>query len=65
MTLEANKKARLALATGELSKNEIERKIQRDLRTLYLRFKSNESAPKSEKEIFSMEKSIQDVRIPR
>lgn len=63
LTIANNRKARLALATGELSKDELQRKSERDLRTLYIRFKA--SAPNSEKEIFELDKKIQDVRIPR
>ena len=55
----------MAMATGELSKIEISRKNERDLRTLYIRFKNNETAPKSDKEILNLEPSIKDVRIPR
>ncbi len=35
----ANKNARKALATGELASAEIELKKQKDLRTLYIKFK--------------------------
>ncbi len=37
--LMANKNARKALATGELASAEIELKKQKDLRTLYIKFK--------------------------
>ena len=64
-TKEANKKARLALATGDLSLDELKRKQERDLRTLYIRFRTAESAPKSEQDVQKLHKSIADVRIPR
>lgn len=64
-TKEANKKARLALATGELSQDELKRKQERDLRTLYIRFRTAESAPKTEAELRKLHKSVADVRIPR
>ena len=66
LTVEANKKARLAFATGDLAKDELARKTQRDLRSLYIRFKSGISnAPKTDQDIFALDKSIKDVRIPR
>ena len=55
----------MAMVTGELSKEEIQRKTERDLRTLYIRFKSSDTAPTSEKEIKALESSIKDVRVPR
>jgi len=64
-TKQANKVARMAMVTGELSKEEIQRKTERDLRTLYIRFKSSDTAPTSEKEIKALESSIKDVRVPR
>jgi hypothetical protein len=37
--VEADKRARKAMATGELASTEIDLKKQKDLRTLYIRFK--------------------------
>jgi len=65
LTIDANKAARLALATGVITKDELNRRTDRDLRTLYLRFKSSDTAPKSSQDIFALEKGIKDVRIPR
>ena len=56
LTIENNKKARLALATGEVSKDEQNRRADRDLRTLYIRFKSSDSAPKTNQDVFALEK---------
>merc|ERR1712080_491435 len=65
VTIEGNKKARLAIATGELKRDEEKRKSERDLRSLYLRFKSSETAPKNGQDVYALDKSIKDVRIPR
>lgn len=62
--LMANKNARKALATGELASAEIELKKQKDLRTLYIKFKDGHQ-PSTEKEIRSICPSVQYVRIPR
>ena len=61
----ASKKARMAIATGELSQDELKRKSERDLRTLYVRFKNASTAPETEKDIYKLDKLIKDVRIPR
>merc|ERR1711988_973474 len=65
LTIKANKQVRLALATGEISKDELNRRTDRDLRTLYIRFKSSDTAPKTSQEIFALDKGIRDVRVPR
>jgi hypothetical protein len=62
---EANKKARMAIATGELATDEIKRRTERDLRTLYIRFKTDESAPKDQKAVEALDKNIKAVRCPR
>jgi len=64
-TIKANKQVRLALATGEISKDELNRRSDRDLRTLYIRFKSNDTAPKTSQDILALDKGIKDVRVPR
>jgi len=64
-TIKANKQVRLALATGEITKDELNRKTDRDLRTLYIRFKSSETSPKTSQDIFALDKGIKDVRVPR
>merc|ERR1712172_393933 len=51
--------------SGGITKDELNRRTDRDLRTLYLRFKSSDTAPKSSQDIFALEKGIKDVRIPR
>ena len=51
------------MATGELDKNEIKRKTERDSRTLYVRFKS--SGPNDEAEIYKLDTNIKLVRCPR
>ena len=53
----------MAMVTGELDKDEQERKTERDLRTLYIRFK--EAGPTDEEEIMKLDKTIKLVRIPR
>ena len=55
-TIKANKQVRLALATGEITKDELNRKTDRDLRTLYIRFKSSETSPKTSQDIFALDK---------
>merc|ERR1711860_320311 len=62
---EASKKARMAIATGELNQDELKRKTERDLRTLYVRFKNSTTAPATERDIYKLDKLIKDVRIPR
>ena len=64
-TKEASKKARIAIATGELNQDELKRKTERDLRTLYVRFKNSATAPSTERDIYKLDKLIKDVRIPR
>merc|ERR1711884_249970 len=64
-TKEASKKARMAIATGELNQDELKRKTERDLRTLYVRFKNSATAPSTERDIYKLDKLIKDVRIPR
>ena len=58
LTIKANKEVRLALATGEISKDELNRRTDRDLRTLYIRFKSSDTAPKTSQEIFALDKGF-------
>ena len=58
LTIKANKQVRLALATGEISKDELNRRTDRDLRTLYIRFKSSDTAPKTSQEIFALDKGF-------
>ena len=41
-----------------LLKDELNRRTDRDLRTLYLRFKSSDTAPKSSQDIFALEKGF-------
>merc|ERR1712083_1016300 len=65
LKIQANKQVRLALATGEISKDELNRRTDRDIRTLYIRFKSSDTAPKTRQEIFALDKGIKDVRVPR
>jgi len=60
---ELNKRARLTMVTGELNKDELKRKTDRDLRTLYIRFKGN--PPKSDQDVYKLDKNIRLVRIPR
>lgn len=60
---EANKKARMAIATGELASDEMNRRVERDQRTLYIRFK--EERPADQDAIRSFHPDIQFVRIPR
>jgi RNA recognition motif-containing protein len=60
---EANAKARMSIATGELANSEAERKKQQDLRTLYIRFK--EDFPTSDAEIAEIHPKIKNVRYPR
>ena len=48
---ELNKQARMAISTGELDKDELKRKSERDLRTLYVRF-GNNAGPKNISEIY-------------
>merc|ERR1711860_369608 len=62
---EASKKARMAIATGELNQDELKRKTERDLRSLYVRFKNSTTAPATEGDIYKLDKLIKDVRIPR
>merc|ERR1712029_79956 len=64
-TKEASKKARMAIATGELNQDELKRKTERDLRTLYVRFKNSATAPSTERDIYKLDKLIKYVRIPR
>ena len=64
-TKEASKKARMAIATGELNQDELKRKTERDLRTLYVRFKNSATAHSTERDIYKLDKLIKDVRIPR
>ena len=61
LTIKANKQVRLALATGEISKDELNRRTDRDLRTLYIRFKSSDTAPKTSQEIFALDKGLVNV----
>mgnify|MGYP001184600874 FL=1 len=55
----------MAIATGELNQDELKRKTERDLRTLYVRFKNSTTAPATERDIYKLDKLIKDVRIPR
>ena len=55
----------MAIATGELNQDELKRKTERDLRSLYVRFKNSTTAPTTEREIYQLDKLIKDVRIPR
>jgi len=60
----ADKQAREALATGDLSKDEGTRKKEQDSRTLYLRFDKS-STPTSAEEIKALHSDIKFVRTPR
>ena len=55
----------MAIATGELNQDELKRKTERDLRSLYVRFKNSTTAPATERDIYKLDKLIKDVRIPR
>jgi len=59
------KKAREALASGELASEDKDRRIERDSRTLYLRFKDKENLPANKEAVRAMHKDIQTVRLPR
>ena len=61
---ELNKQARMAMSTGELDKDELKRKSERDLRTLYVRF-SNNAGPKNISDIYKLDKTIKIARVPR
>ena len=61
---ELNKQARMAISTGELDKDELKRKSERDLRTLYVRF-GNNAGPKNISEIYKLDKTIKIARVPR
>ena len=52
------------MSTGELDKDELKRKSERDLRTLYVRF-SNNAGPKNISDIYKLDKTIKIARVPR
>ena len=54
----------MAISTGELDKDELKRKSERDLRTLYVRF-GNNAGPKNISEIYKLDKTIKIARVPR
>jgi len=63
-TIEANKAARLALAGGDVIKDELKRKTDQDARTLYIRF-NVEKKPTTAEDIKGLHSDIKFVRTPR
>jgi len=59
------KAARASLASGELASEDQVRRKERDLRTLYIRFKDIKKLPESPDVVKSLHEDIQDVRINR
>lgn len=62
-SVEANKVARTAIASGKVTENEQERKKAQDARTLYIRF--SEIFPSSVEQIQELHSDIKFVRTPR
>jgi len=60
----ADKNVRMQIASGELVKDELTRLVQRDLRSLYIRFSQN-SLPSKPDEIKQLHSDIKFVRTPR
>merc|ERR1712013_933401 len=64
-TKEADKAARMAIGSGDLAKDEVQRKKEQDTRTLYIRFGDKDSLPTSADEIKALHSDIKFVRTPR
>jgi len=62
---DADKAARMAIGSGDLAKDEVQRKKEQDSRTLYIRFGDKESLPTSADEIKALHSDIKFVRTPR
>merc|ERR550532_262753 len=58
---DADKAARMAIGSGDLAKDEVQRKKDQDSRTLYIRFGDKESLPTSD-EIKALHSDIKFVR---
>lgn len=59
------KAARESLASGELAAEDQVRRAQRDLCSLYIRFKDKKALPENVDELKKMHEDIQIVRVPR
>jgi len=59
------KKAKKALSTGELAAEDKLIKMQRDLRTLYIRYIDKHKLPNNEDEVKALHKNIRIVRLTR
>merc|ERR1712013_134528 len=64
-TKEADRAARMAIGSGDLAKDEVQRKKEQDTRTLYIRFGDKDSLPTSADEIKALHSDIKFVRTPR
>merc|ERR1711934_291161 len=62
---DADKAARMAIGSGDLAKDEVQRKKEQDSRILYIRFGDKESLPTSADEIKALHSDIKFVRTPR
>jgi len=60
----ADQVARMAIASGDVMKDEVERKTEQDARTLYIRF-GEKQQPKNAEEIKELHSDIKFVRTPR
>jgi len=65
LSKEADKAARMAIGSGDLAKDEVDRKKEQDSRTLYIRFGDKDSLPTSADEIKALHSDIKFVRTPR
>jgi len=65
LSKEADKAARMAIGSGDLAKDEVNRKKEQDSRTLYIRFGDKDSLPTSEDDIKALHSDIKFVRTPR
>jgi len=65
LSKEADKAARMAIGSGDLAKDEVNRKKEQDSRTLYIRFGDKDSLPTSADEIKALHSDIKFVRTPR
>lgn len=63
--LQMIKMAKEALSTGELAAEDKLIRMQRDLRTLYIRYKDKQKLPNNEEEVKALHKNIRIVRLTR
>jgi len=60
-----SKAARESLASGELASEDQVRRKDRDVRTLYIRFKDTQKLPENQEAVKNLHEDIQVVRLPR